>query len=205
MIEFKVEDNALKSIEQKLGDLSRKAPTVMKKAVNETAKDAKRVLAARAKATYTVKKAPFPQEMLITGALVSKPTAVISAKGETLPLTRFKVSAGKKTTKVQVLKEGGLKELKSTRYGEIKAFVNNIADRNQVRKKDTAKGEAGTRVIHKAVAQRKGENRLPIREKFGNSIPAMLGSKRVYGKEQDNIKKMLKANIEKHINQILEG
>lgn len=203
MIEIRVEDNALKKIEQKLGDMSSKAPSVMKKAVNETAKEAKKALAAKAKATYTVRNAKFTSVMKIKSATVGKPEAVISASGEPLPLLQFKVSRGKKVTKVQVIKEGSLKELKKSR-GDIKAFVNNIANKNQVRKHDTAKGKAGTKVIHKAVAQREGKERLGIEEKYGNSVPVMLGSKRVFGEEEKNINEILGKKLEKHITTILE-
>lgn len=40
MIEVIVEDTLIKEIEQKLGNLSKKAPAVLKKAVNDTAKQA---------------------------------------------------------------------------------------------------------------------------------------------------------------------
>ena len=204
MIRMEVQEGSLKEIERKLGNLDKNGRTVLKKAVNETAKSAKRALAIKAKNTYTVKKANFNAEMKITSAKVGAPEAIITAAGEPLPLINYKVSAGKKGTKVQVLKQGSLKELKYSR-GDIKAFVNNIAKKGQVRKRDTAKGAKGSAVIHKAVAQREGEARLSINEKFGNSIPAMLASKKVFGEEQDSIRNMLKENLYKHIKQMMEG
>lgn len=209
MIEVIVEDAALKNIEQKLGEMASKAPTVVKKAVNDTAKAAKKELALTAKATYTVKKANFTGEMKIKSATTGKREAVIEASGEPLPLIRFKVSAGKKTTKVQVLKVGTLKELKSKKNKRgpegIKAFVNNIARKGQIRSRDTKKGKAGTAVIHKAVAQREGKERLGINEKYSNSIPMMLGSKRVFGEKKEDIAKILRKNLEKHIAIVLEN
>lgn len=201
MITYKVEENALKYIEQKLGNLSKKAPMVLKKAVNETAKQTKKKLNKKAKETYTVKKANFNDVMQIEAATVGKLIAVISARGEPLPLSRFKVSKGKKTTKVQILKEGSLKELKK---GDIKAFVNNIANKNQVRKRDTSKGQKGSKVIHTAVAQRAGKERLGINEKYSNSLPAMLGSARTFGELEPDVADLLKKNIDKHINALLE-
>lgn len=204
MISYTVEENALKYIEQKLGNLSKKAPMTLKKAVNDTAKQTKKMMDKKAKETYTVKKANFNEVMRVKSATVANQTAVISAKGEALPLTRFKVSKGKKTTKVQVLKKGSLKELKKSN-GNIKAFVNNIAAKGQVRKKDSAKGKKGSQVIHNAVAQRDGKARLGIQEKFSNSLPAMLGSARTFGELEPDVKKLLKENIEKHIRAVLEG
>ncbi len=204
MIKYSVEENALKYIEQKLGNLSSKAPSVLKKAVNDTAKQTKKMMSKKAKETYTVKKANFNEVMRIKSATVGNQTAVISAKGEALPLTRFKVSSGKKTTKVQVLKKGNLKELKKSN-GDIRAFVNNIAAKGQVRKKDSAKGKAGSKVIHNAVAQRDGKARLGIQEKYSNSLPAMLGSARTFGELEPQVADMLKENIDKHIKALLEG
>lgn len=207
MISVSVEMDALKEIEQKLDaiGMSGKSASIIKKAVNETARQAKKKLAVKAKATYTVKKGNFSEVMHIRGATTGNLTATIEAKSEPLPLTRFKNSVGKKTTKAQVLRDGSLKELKSTRNGDIRAFMNNIARKGQVRKKDTEKGKAGSAVIHVAVAQREGKERLHINEKYGPSLAAMLGSKHTLGEEEENILADLKESLEKHIKALREG
>lgn len=206
MVAYRVEENALKYIEQRLDGMKKDAPSVLKKAVNETAQQAKKMLAKKAKQQYTVKGANFGAVMQIKSARISSPTATIEAKGEPIPLTHFKVSHGKRTTKVQVLKSGRLKELSVNRGGtDVKAFVNNIARKGQVRAKDTKKGKKGSAVIHYAVAQRDGKARLGIQEKYGNSLPAMIGSKWTFGELEPEIQNVLKENIEKHINLVLGG
>lgn len=207
MIEVRIELDALKEIEKKLDaiGMSGKSASIIKKAVNETARQAKKKLAVKAKESYTVKKGNFSEVMNIRGATTGNLTATIEAKSEPLPLTRFKISTGKRTTKAQILRDGLLKELKSTRNGEVRAFKNNIARKGQIRKKDTEKGKAGSAIIHIAVAQREGKERLHINEKYGPSIAAMLGSKHTLGKEEENIRTDLKESLEKHIKVLMEG
>ncbi len=174
----------------------------LRKAVAATAKQARERLASRAQESYTVKNAGFKKAMRIRTSSGRAPSSTIRSEGEPLPLNRFKISRGKKAgVKAQIVKPGSLKRLER---GGIKSFVNNIAAKNQVRRKDTQKGKAGTAVRHFAVAQRKGRERLKINEKFSNSIPVMLGgSERVYGSVQPYIAADLQENLRKFVNEAL--
>ena len=176
---------------------------VLKKAVSATTKQARERLASRAQIAYTVKNAGFKKAMRIRTRSGKVPASVIHSEGEPLPLNRFKISKGKKTgVKAQVLKNGRLKKLEK---GGIKSFVNNIAAKGQIRRKDTRKGKAGSAVRHIAVAQREGKERLEIHEKFSNSIPIMLGSsEHVYGVIQPYIAVDLQANLEKFVDEAMK-
>lgn len=175
----------------------------LKRALKETAKQAREQLAKQAQGSYTIQNAGFKKAMRISMVSGTVPAARIRATGEPLPLRNFKVSADGRTTKAQVLKRGRLKVLKR---GGIMAFVNNIANKNQVRKRDTKKGKAGSRVRHIAIAQRKGKERLEINEKFSNSIPMMLGSeKQVFSVVEPDIGVNLQDNLRKFIDQALGG
>lgn len=200
MIEFKVEDNALKSIEQKLGDLSSKAPTVMKKAVNETAKQARKQLASEAQKKYAVKSGSFNKAMKIKNATVRKPEAIITATGQVQELRDFKVSTNRyatgadrpNLTKGKVLKNGSLKPLE---VGGVKAFITKF------------------RSGHVAVVQRVPGKKMKsnpkkefIKKLLSPSIPTMIGNEeKVYGIVEPDIAENLKANINKHIQALLEG
>ena len=143
------------------------------------------------------------QRMDRKARLSGKNRVVIYAEGEPIPLNKFKISKAGRRVRAQVVKPGHLKELQR---GSIKAFVNNIARKGQTRKKDTAKGNAGTAVRHVAVAQRKGKERLVINEKFSNSIPVMLGSeKRVYGLVEPYIAGDLQDNLRKIVDAAIGG
>lgn len=203
MIEVTIDRGSLRTIERKLGDMENRAPTVLKNAINQTARQARKRLGAEAQKTYTVKNAGFNRAMKIKNATASEPEAIINAKGEPIPLKNFKISKAGGVAKAQVLKSGTLKPLQ---IAGLKAFVNNVAKKGQVRKRDTQKGQKGTQVTHVAVAQRKGAARLPIKTFYGNSVPMMIGNeKRVYGIVKPEIEKMVQENVEKQIRKVLEG
>lgn len=201
MITVEVNKASLSYVEKKLGSLKSKAPKVIAKALNKTAKQARKKLAIKAQETYTVKNAGFNKNMKIKNATAGNLEANIEAAGEPLPLKQFKLSKSGSGVKAQVLKSGGLKPLEKS---GIKAFVNNIAKKGQTRKKDSKKGKAGSSVSHAAVAQRKGAARLQIKTFYSNSIPKMIGSeKRVYGIVKPQIKSDLKKNIDAQIKELV--
>lgn len=191
-------------IRKVLGKLEPEQQNVaLKKALKLTAEQARDRLGKKAQETYTVKKTGFIKAMKIRATSGMVPSATIRSDGKPLPLKDFKVSKAGRTTRAQVLKHGSLKKLER---GGIKAFVNNIADKEQTRKKDTAKGKKGSKVRHIAVAQRDGKQRLGIKEKYSNSIPVMLGSKKyVYGLVEPYIADNLQENLKKFVDQALGG
>lgn len=165
----------------------------MKKALNMTAKQARDRLAAEAQKSYAIKKVSFRKEMKIKSATTATLTARIVSGGSPNDIVDFKVSpatvtSGKTRPKIvrgQVLKAGSLKPLQR---GGIKAFL--------------VRFSSG----HKAVAQRTGRERLPIKTLFSPSVPIMLGSsKRVLGVTQPHIERNLKENLRNFIAQAMEG
>ena len=184
-------DDKYDYIERRLGQFKAKAPKVMCKSINDTAKWARRELAKEARKTYTVKQGRFYKNMAIKNARYSNLEATIQSEGAPMKLVEFKYSAGKKTTKAQVKLNGGLKALEK---GGIKAFVNKISSKSQ-----SGRGHTG-------IAQRIGPERLPIKELFSNSIPVMIGNeKEVYGIVEPEIEKKLMQYVESHIKKVLEG
>lgn len=201
MIEVTYDRDLLDKVKKRLGRMQEQAPRVIKNAVNQTARQARRELAEEAQKTYTVKKGGFYKAMRIRSASVGDLEAVISAAGSPLPLIDFRVSTAGGQVRVQVRKDRSLKPLEKD---GIKAFVNNIAERGQVRRRDTRKGRKGSAVRHMAIAQREGSERLHIQEKFSNSIPVMIGNEdTVYGVVEPHIQEMLQTYIDKEIDKIL--
>lgn len=200
MITTEVDKGTLRAIEKRLGDLSNKAPTVMKQAVNETAKQARVQLAKTAQKQYSIKIGRFNKAMEIKRAIVSNPEAIIRATGEVLEIKEFKISPNKYTTganrpnitKGKVYRSGSLKKLQK---GSLKAFV--------------AKFKNG----HVAVVQRVPGKKMKsdpkkdfIKKLLSPSIPNMLGNEeKVYGIVEPDIQNNLQANLSKYINKILEG
>lgn len=201
--EFELDKRQLRLLELKLNNMKQEVPKILKKAVNETAKQARLDLAEEAQKTYTVKNAGFKKALKIKNATNGNLTATLKVTGAPLPLKSFQISKAGGGVRAKVLKSGTLKPLE---VGGIKAFVGNVAKRGQVRKKDTAKGKKGTQVTHIAVAQRQTREKLPIKTLWSNSIPTMIGNEaRVYGVVKPNIQENLQKNIHRQIDKILGG
>lgn len=200
MITAKVEKGTLKNIEKKLGVLSGKTRTVMKQAVNETAKQARVQLAKTAQRQYAIKTGRFNKAMKIKKAVVSRPEAVIKATGEVLELREFKISPNKyitgknrpNITKGKVYRKGSLKKLQK---GNLKAFVTKFKNG------------------HVAVVQRVPGKKMKsnpkkdfIKKLLSPSIPKMLGNEiKVYGIVRKDIQANLRINLKKYMDKTLEG
>lgn len=198
-IKFEVEKNALADIEKKLGEMSQKAPAIMKKAVNETAKKASKQLTKEAKKRYATKAADINKSTQIKNASVSNLEATIFSKGGKKELLDFKVSPGQYVTgnarpnvvKGKVLKTSGMKELQKD---GVKAFV--------------AKFNSG----HEAVVERVPGKRMKkdpgktfIRKLLTPSMPEMLGNEKSIKTMEPEAMEYLKQKVSEHIAEIMEG
>ena len=200
MIKVEISSGTLKNIENRLGDMSAKAPSIMKKAVNETAKQARKQLSQEAQKQYSVKTGRFNRAMKIRSASVSKPEATIITTGEVMEIKDFKVSPNKYSTgserpnitKGKVYRTGNLKNLQK---GNLKAFI--------------AKFKSG----HVAVVQRVPGKKMKsnpkkefIKKLLSPSIPTMIGKgDKVFGIVEPDIELNLQNDLSKYINELLEG
>lgn len=193
MIVFTIDDNGMvQTIANQLGEYADKAPTVLKQALNATAKDVRSMLAEQAKEIYIVQKSKFNKAMKIKNASARKLEALIVTAGAPLELIDFKTNPKKPSTGSarpdvmtgKVLVQSSMKRLE---MGNLKAFV--------------AKFKSG----HVSIVQRKGPERLPVKKLLSPSIPKMIGNeKQVYGEVEPKIAELLDANIRKYITRTLE-
>lgn len=176
----------------KLDDKDQSMKKALKKAVNETAKQARKRLADEAKNKYAIKKNRFNKSMKIKNATTSKPVAYIISNGEVNELMDFKVSPVRYATgnkrpnilKGKVVKTEGMKRLQK---GSLKAFITRFSNG------------------HQSVAQRTGQGRK-IKKLLSPSTPIMLGNReRVYGIVEPHIGDDLKENLRRFISQQLGG
>lgn len=172
------------AVEKRLKNMSSQAPKVIARALNDTAKDARRRLADKARDTYTVKIGGFTNHVRFTQrASAGLLDAILGVDGRSLTLNRY--STRQKGAYAQVLKDGGFKELRSQNSGAL-AF----------------KGSGGS--VSGLITQRKTRDRYPLRVLHGPSVPQMVGSeKRVYGIVKPDIQKVLDKNISKEIERVL--
>lgn len=190
ILRFEFDEDLLHTIEDALGSMKNESRRVLKNAVNDTARDAKKNLAKKAQETYAVKQGRFTKAMKTQNATLSDPTATINVTGEQMELKDFKVSPATYKTgpdKPDILKAKVL--LSSSLKGLIKS--NNKAF--------LVKFRSG----HVSVAQRYYKSRLPIKKLLSNSIPTMIGSKeRVFGVLEQEIYNTLMGNIIKEIERV---
>lgn len=205
MMDISVNVAYIEHIQNRLGHLQSEAPKVLSKAVNTTAKQARKGLSSEAKQTYTIKVGKFNKNMKTKNATKSKPTAIITSKGKPMALSNFKITPtgpvqnSIEAAKAKVVKANGLKHLvlggaeKSGK--DLKAFVTKFASG------------------HVAIVQRIPGSRMrsnphkeALKEFYSTSIPKIIGNeKRVYGKVKPMIKDNLKQNVDNQINRLLRS
>jgi hypothetical protein len=181
-VDVRLDPAQVARLEQRLNALKMDAPKVLAKALNSTAKNARRDLADKARETYTVKIGGFNSEMRLSPASAGNLEAIIKSQGANLELKKFSVGGGHGgpplTTTIN--KQHGKKTFRA-------GFVNKIAQNG-----------------HVAAAVRQGQDRLPIKKLFSVSVPHMLGSEQyVYGIVEPKIEENLKNNVDKEIARLL--
>ncbi|MFR4350572.1 MAG: phage tail protein [Roseburia sp.] len=206
MIAARIEFDGLKQLEEKLGSVEKKGPSIVKKAVNDTAKKATKRLAKRAKDTYTVKRGAFVSAMNVRGATVKNLTATIEGAGRALSLTRFSYKKSKEDgVSAQVLKTGTMKNLVRKQNNE-KAFVIRFESGHVA----VAQRRIGQRYKSKGASERiakygKNADLTRIKVLSAPSLPNMINSKRVVGEEKDKILLDLKETLAKHMEEFVKG
>jgi hypothetical protein len=198
IIEVEVDEATFKAIQLKLGNVQSKAPRVLKNAVNATAREAKKSLAAKAQQTYTIKTSKFNKNIKKKNATLAKPEALLKISGSTNTLESFqnKTNTKRLAAKAKVRTNATLKELISDKGG--KAFKAEIKNGGKNHKLKNTKP-------HNAILQRVGNERLPLKGFYGPSDPVMVGSEKVYGVLKPEIEKLLYKNISKQIDKVLGG
>jgi len=184
-------------ISKQLGALSDQAPKVLARAVNDTAKDARKQLANKAQETYDVRRVRFNKALKVKSATVSHPIATLKSTGKPMEIYDFKVVSTGNGLVGHVLKKSPLKPLEGN---GLKAFMATYTND----KKDKKTGEVVGHSYHKTVAQRKGKSRYPIKTFMSPSEPQMLGSEEfVWAVVKPDINDELAKNIEREIAKLL--
>ena len=181
-VTVKIDQQMLHDVQQKLGNLSKKAPNVMANSLNRALSNVATNMSKEVRKEYTIKAADIKETLIKSRASKSNLRAVVESKGELIPLDKFKVSPRtvqprrKSPIKVGV-KKGGVKPI-------LHAFV---ADVNGIK-----------------VFERKGEARFPIRKLFGPSVPQMLANEQVREQINHEGNETFLRRLDHEINRILE-
>jgi len=192
-VDIRVNEAQLNDIEKKLGNLKRKAPVVLYRAINRAAQKAKTETKREVANKYFISQGDVLKTIRLTKASSAKLSAELISKGGPIALSKFKVSPkrGVKRTKrgyspnvyrAGVEKSGGMKPLS----GSPKAFI------------------AGFSSGHSGVMTRISTRRLPLKQLYGPAVPSMIKNEEVIEKIQNEAADTLEKRIEAEINNILQ-
>ena len=171
-------------VQKKLGDLKGKTPTVLARAINRTANNAKSALAAKTKESYTYKTSVRSQ-MFIKRATAGDLSAEIKSSGKPHNLTSFSTYFSKRAgARAQVVK--GVTKPVQSGDGSIKGW-----------RQGGLGGQNG------AILIRKGKSRYPIHFSHGPSTPKMLENEKVYGQVRPTIQSTLERHIDSRIKELV--
>jgi len=160
IMEIKASDHVLPMLE----GAPKKLKNGLKQAVNGMAREVKRDIYQGVRQRYTLRGSQFAQKDIGLGAAAKAGLmAVLTVEGETPSLRKgfsARKNSGKMAARAQVLRGGGLKELKM-KNGTIKAFVTGVQTGH--------KGISHYDIFQRDTGSKKYDGRLPIKTLSGPS------------------------------------
>nr|DAN92298.1 MAG TPA: minor tail protein Z [Caudoviricetes sp.] len=203
MISFEADATQLERIHLRLMHMNKQAPSVLKKALNATARDAKTDLAKKAKETYAVRAPRFKKAIGQKNATNSKLVATLKITGKSTALADFthKAHAGGASARAKLYKGGTLKDLSLN--DKLKAFVVKFKSGHEaVVRRDPP--NRYTRGLAERI--RTGGDRTKLKEFYSPSVPRMVGNEaKVYGIVKPKIQENLQRHVDQEIQKIFGG
>lgn len=180
-------------VEEMLGSIEKKAPNVLRRAINRTVTNVKKNMAIEATRIYYVKSGDVKKTIKISYATRARLEGIVTSRAGAIPLYKFRVSPKRKVSykngrpspkfyKAGVKKENGLKPLNHN----PKAFI------------------AVMKSGHAGVFERKSGKSVPIKQLYGPSVPQMIENDLVMIRIQNKANETLEKRIEVEINHLLE-
>ncbi len=189
MIEVRVGACSIEEVQQRLGALGGKAPSVIANAINRTTTNIKKTMAQETAQRYNIASGEVKKTVTISRATRANLQGAAISKASPIALSKFKVSPDRKVTysngrpspkvyKVSVEKGPASKPLDA----DPKAFI------------------AVMKSGHKGLFRRLSGARFPIRQFFGPSVPQMIRNEgsleRIRQEAESTLQKRIDAEIE---------
>lgn len=182
--------SGIEDVEKRLGNMRRKAPEVVSRAINRAATTAQKNAAQETAKIYYIKSGDVRSTIKIVKSSKSNLKAAVISSGYKIALSKFRVSPktrprptkrgySPKVYKAGVEKAGGMKALD----GNPKAFITTL--------------KSG----HVGMFERESDTSLPIKQLFGPAVPQMIGNEKTMKK----INKEANETLEKRINHEIEN
>lgn len=209
LINIQIGEDEIAKINQRLGEMQGKSPSILKKEINKVAEQMKKSLSREAKKKYVnTDVGMFRDAMDVKKATVGNLAATIEAKGRPRSLIKFQTSGGTDggSVSAKVFRNSKLEELTNTKaQPNIKSFIATMSNK---------KKDSGENVEHEGVFQRVEKGKVPaksklgrryIRELKGPSIPHMLGLRNFPEETKEDTMAQLHRNIENDVAKMLGG
>lgn len=202
IVTMNVSDQAIKDIEKRLNGL-KSQKSVLKTAVNNTAKKAQGILAQKASKVYAGKiaqKGSVVSASEISKASTSGQVAIIKFRSSVHEIKEFHVSSlvVSKTTYKKDGKRGGRKLKGNVIKGASKSLDNAFVVQFKNGHVSVVSRVPGSRM-------RSNPKKEKLRKLLSPSYPVMIGNEKVYGETSEEIAGVLNEQIEKVINKVLGG
>lgn len=215
LIKFNISENDMKTIENKLSHVSWKTPTIVKDAVNDTAKQARNTMLQKAKDKYVIKSGRFRGKSKIKGATYNNTVATIIISGQVNEIMDYRATPSSPSTrrksgvKGKILKSSSLKALEvKDQDTNLKAFVTKfsngkVAVVQRVPGKEYVKSE---KISERQRKYGKKADVTKIKKILSPSLPKIIGGKEgVYNELNGHIESVLATNLYKNIQKFMRN
>lgn len=180
-VQIHIDAQAVREVEQKLGQFANRAPNAISSALNRTVTNIASNITKEVRARYHIKAGDVNSSIKKTKSTKSSLSAEVRSRGTTIPLDKFKVSPKtvnpKRKSQLKIaVKKDGIKQV-------LGAFIANL---NGIK-----------------AFKREGKSRLPIKRLFGPSIPQMAGEHEIVEKVNENGWTTYHTRLNHEVNRIL--
>ncbi|GIO09666.1 hypothetical protein J31TS6_56940 [Brevibacillus reuszeri] len=193
MIEFTAEQ--IEKAERLLQHIPGAAPKALSRAMNRAVDSAKTEASRKARETYHVKHKDVLDTINVSKSSPSNLQAMVLSRGHVLALTKFQVRAGKP----QPARAAAMRWDKGRPF-KIVVRVKR-GDGGPIKKAFVAQMKSG----HLGVFHRVNKKRLPLVQRFGPSVPEMLGNIKVTDAVDRRAEAVMDERLDHEIRRILEG
>lgn len=192
-METKIEIQNVKQIEERLGSLKKKTPTVLANAINRAVTSIKKSMAIETSSKYNITSTDVKKTISIHKATRSNLVGRTISRSSPIALAKFKVSPNSPLKFGVSGKRSPLAYKASVKKGKIPEKL----DKNP--KAFIAIMKSG----HKGVFIRKTGESLPMKQLFGPSVPQMVKNEDSIRKIEKESQSTLEKRIDAEINNIL--
>ncbi len=181
-----INENQLREAEVLLRSIPGGINKAIAAALNRAAEGGRTDVSRKARERYHVKSKDITSTIRLTKAAPDNLSAIVLSSGRPLALTKFKVTPSKPPQK--------------KRTNPIIARVVK-GEGGQIRGAFVARMQSG----HVGVFHRAGQSRYPIIQRYGPSVPQMLGHRSVTEYVEQRAQEQLEARLDHEIGRLLRG